>query len=65
MKRIYLILFAAAALSVSMISCEQKTSAEKEQGHSHESDHVKDTTNVGDAIENEVEKTTKNGSDAH
>lgn len=63
MKRIYVILF-AAALSASMFSCEEKVSYEKANDHNHmEGDTAK--TKVGKAIENESEKTTKNGSDAH
>ena len=55
MKRIYVIVL-AAAFSASLFSCEEKPSTEKlnETG-----DSIKKT------IENESEKTTKNGSDAH
>lgn len=63
MKRIYLILF-TAALSASLYSCEEKTAAEKANTHTEEAgDTAK--TKLGKAIENEAEKTTKNGSDAH
>ena len=63
MKRIYVIL-SAAVLSASIFSCENKTSSEKTNDHVEETgDTAK--TKVGKAIENETEKTTKNGSDAH
>jgi hypothetical protein len=63
MKRIYLILF-AAAFSASIFSCEEKSSAEKVHNHTEEADDTA-KTKLGKAIENESEKTTKNGSDAH
>jgi len=63
MKRIYVILF-SAVLIVSIYSCEEKNSSEKAIDHTEEAgDTAK--TKVGKAIENETEKTTKNGSDAH
>ena len=66
MKPIYAILF-AAALSVSILSCEEKSSAEKVHDHMHEAgDDVKDTANdAGDALKKETKKTTVNGGDAH
>lgn len=58
MKHIYVLLF-AAALSASIVSCEEKTTDHTEDA----SDTAK--TKLGKSIENETEKTTKNGSDAH
>ena len=59
MKRIYIILF-AAALSAPIFSCKEKTPSEKLNDRIEEaSDSVKN------AVETESEKTTKNGSDAH
>jgi len=58
MKRIYVILF-AAALSASFFSCEEKTSSDKANGHDSE-EGVKDT-----AMLKEMHKTTENGGDAH
>lgn len=63
MKHIYVILF-SAVLSAFVFSCEEKTSSEKASDHMREAgDTAK--TKLGEAIENETEKTTKNGSDAH
>lgn len=66
MKHIYVILF-ASVLSVSILSCEEKSSAEKVHDHMHEADEdVKDTSNdASDALKKETKKTTENGGDAH
>ncbi len=57
MKRIYLLLF-AAALSVSVMSCEKKTPAEKAKDNLEDAgDNIKDAAdNAGDATEKEAKK---------
>ncbi len=54
MKRIYVIVL-AAAFSASILSCQEKSSEKLNEA----GDSIKKT------IETESEKTTKNGSDAH
>ena len=69
MKRIYVILF-AAALSTAVFSCEDKASSDssentKERVEEAGTDIKHAADSAGEAIKEESKKTTKNGDDAH
>ena len=65
MKRIYVILF-AAALSTAIFSCEKKTPAEKAKDHLHEAgEDVKDAADdAGDAAKKESKEVKEDVKDA-